>query len=143
MERAARSYIDRIDAMGGMIPAIERGFPQSEIADASYQYQRAIDEREQIIVGVNAFQAERDAAPNLLEIDERPAQEQAARLVRLRSRRNAAAVEQALGGLRRAASGTDNTMPYILEAVRAYATLGEICDALRDVFGTYQESSVI
>ncbi|HET8549823.1 MAG TPA: methylmalonyl-CoA mutase family protein [Bryobacteraceae bacterium] len=143
MERGARRYIERIDAMGGMIPAIERGFPQSEIADASYRYQRAIDERDQIIVGVNAFQAEHDDAPELLEIDERPAREQAAKLERLRARRNAAAVESSLADLRRAASGTDNTMPYILEAVRAYATLGEICDALRDVFGTYQESSVI
>jgi methylmalonyl-CoA mutase, N-terminal domain len=143
MEQAARIYIDRIDAMGGMIPAIERGFPQTEIADASYKYQRAIDERAQIIVGVNAFTSDRDEAPDLLEIDERPAQEQVAKLAGLRSRRNAAAVENALSELRRAASGTDNTMPYILEAVRAYATLGEICDALRDVFGTYQESSVI
>jgi methylmalonyl-CoA mutase, N-terminal domain len=143
MEHAARSYIERIDAMGGMIPAIERGFPQSEIADASYKYQRAVDRHEQIIVGVNAFQADRDEPLELLEIDERPAREQAAKIERLRSRRNAAAVEGALSELRRAASGRDNTMPYILEAVRAYASLGEICDALRDVFGTYQESSVI
>jgi methylmalonyl-CoA mutase N-terminal domain/subunit len=102
-----------------------------------------VDEHEQVIVGVNAFQANRDEAPPLLEIDERPAQEQTAKLGRLRARRDAAAVARALEGLRRAAAGTDNTMPYILEAVRAYATLGEICDALRDVFGTYQESSVI
>jgi methylmalonyl-CoA mutase N-terminal domain/subunit len=143
IEAAARRYIERLDAMGGMIPAIERGFPQSEIADASYKYQRAIDENEQIIVGVNAFQADRHEAPPLLEIDESPAQEQAAKLERLRSRRDGALAGRTLGNLRLAAAGTDNLMPYILEAVRAYATLGEICDALRDVFGTYQESSVI
>jgi methylmalonyl-CoA mutase N-terminal domain/subunit len=143
VEREARSYIERLDGMGGMIPAIERGFPQSEIADASYRYQRAVDEHGQIIVGVNAFQADRDEALELLEIDERPALEQAAKLERLRARRDADAVGQSLDALRQAALGTDNTMPHILQAVRAYATLGEICDALRDVFGTYQESSVI
>ena len=143
MEAAARSYIDRLDAMGGMIPAIERGFPQSEIADASYRYQRAVDQREQIIVGVNAFQAERDEPPELLEIDERPALEQAGKLERLRARRDSAAVGRALDQLREAALGAANTMPHILDAVRVYATLGEICDALRDVFGTYQESSII
>jgi methylmalonyl-CoA mutase N-terminal domain/subunit len=143
MERAARSYIDRIDAMGGMIAAIEHGYPQSEIADASYQFQQQVESGEQVIVGVNAFQAEAEHPPELLQMDERPAREQCAKLARLRAEREGAAVERALERLRAAARSDRNTMPSILEAVRAYATVGEICDALRSVFGTYQESSVV
>jgi methylmalonyl-CoA mutase N-terminal domain/subunit len=143
IEKAAKKYIDQLDAMGGMIPAIERGYPQSEIADASYQYQRRVEERDQIIVGVNAFQAAEERPIELLQLDEVPAERQADKLARLRQRRDGVAVERALSGLRRAAAATENTMPYILEAVRAYATLGEICDALREVFGTYQESSIL
>jgi methylmalonyl-CoA mutase, N-terminal domain len=143
VESAARDYIDRIERMGGMIPAIERGYPQAEIAEASYAYQREIERGEQIIVGVNAFTADSEPSIDLLQMGEAPAEAQAARLAALRSSRDPGAVAGALGELRTAAALSGNTMPYILKAVRAYATLGEICDALRDVFGTYQESSII
>jgi methylmalonyl-CoA mutase, N-terminal domain len=143
MEKAAQSYIGRIDAMGGMIPAIEGGFPQKEIADASYRYQQAIEKREQIVVGVNAFEEERSERIELLRLNEASHQLQCDKLQRLRSRRDADRCRKALDALRAAAGGRENTTPYILEGVRAYATLGEICDALRDVFGTYQERSVL
>ncbi len=143
MEKAAQIYIDRIDAMGGMIPAVERGFPQQEIADASYRYQQAIEKHEQIIVGVNAFEEDQSERIELLRLNEASHQLQCDKLQRLRSRRDALRCRKALDDLRTAAGGRENTMPYILEGVRAYATLGEICDALRDVFGTYQERSVL
>ena len=142
-EEAARRYIERIDAMGGMIAAIEKGYPQSEIANASYGYQRAVEAKDKIIVGVNAFQAEREEPIEILQIDESAQERQAEKLARLRARRDNALVGRALDALRRAAGGSENTMPPILDAVRAYATLGEICDALRGVFGTYQEASQI
>src|SRR5579883_23526 len=141
-EAAARDYIRRIDEMGGMIPAIEQGFPQSEIASASYQYQRAVESGEKVIVGVNAYQAA-DEPIELLQIDQSAQDQQTRKLAALRARRDAGRVRRALDELQRAAEGTENTMPHILEAVRAYATLGEICDALRAVFGTYQETSHI
>jgi len=141
-EAGARAYIERIDGMGGMIAAIERGFPQGEIANASYAYQRALETGEKVVVGVNRFQSE-DQPIELLQIDESAGEHQAAKLAALRRRRSQSAVERALDALRRAAEGTENTMPYILDAVRAYATLGEICDALRGVFGTYQETTQI
>jgi methylmalonyl-CoA mutase N-terminal domain/subunit len=139
-EQAALDYFRRIDEMGGMIPAIERGFPQSEIANASYQYQRAVETKEKIVVGVNAFQSE-DQPIELLQIDRSAQEHQEKKLAALRARRNNSTATKALDALRRAAEGTANTMPYIVDAVRAYATLGEICDALRDVFGSYQETA--
>ncbi|MFB3828852.1 MAG: methylmalonyl-CoA mutase [Bryobacteraceae bacterium] len=141
-ERAAWDYIHRIDAMGGMLAAIERAFPQSEIANASYAYQRAIETGEKVVAGVNAFQAE-DQPIELLQIDETSRDCQARKLEALRRRRDTMQVRRALDGLRRAAEGRENTMPFLLDAVRAYATLGEICEALRDVFGTYQEKTLI
>ncbi len=143
MEAEARSYIERIDAMGGMIAAIENGFPQAEIADASYRYQHAIETGEQIIVGVNAFAEDSKAAIETLRMNEQSGAEQAAKLRNLRATRDGDRVRKAIAALRACAATQENTMPYILEAVRAYATLGEICDALRDVFGTYQERSVL
>jgi methylmalonyl-CoA mutase N-terminal domain/subunit len=146
VERAANIYIDRIDALGGMIPAIEKGFPQSEIADASYAYQRAIERGERIIVGVNAFQAaanEHDEPIDLLQIDESAEAGQSAKLKELRESRDNSRVRATLDELRRVAEGTANTMPAILDCVRAMATTGEICDAFRDVFGTYQETGVL
>jgi len=139
-EQAAHEYIGRIDAMGGMIAAIEAGFPQREIAAASYRYQREVESGERTIVGVNRFQSD-DQPIELLQIDENAARQQAAKLADLRRRRDSSRVTGSLDALRRAAEGTENTMPYILDAVRAYATLGEICDALRGVFGGYQETS--
>ncbi|HLK49310.1 MAG TPA: methylmalonyl-CoA mutase family protein, partial [Bryobacteraceae bacterium] len=143
VEKRAQDYIRRIDEMGGMIPAIERGFPQTEIANASYEYQHAVETGKQKIVGVNAF-VERDEVPlDLLQMDEAAERRQAEKLQALRSRRSSGQVAASLGALKHAAEGTANTMPFILDAVRAYATLGEISDTLRDVFGTYTETSVI
>jgi methylmalonyl-CoA mutase N-terminal domain/subunit len=139
-ERAAKEYIDRIDRMGGMIPAIDAGFPQSEIAAASYRYQREVESEERVIVGVNRFQSD-DQPIELLQIDETAGKHQCAKLAALRKRRDQTRVQKALDSLKRAAEGTENTMPFILDAVRSYATLGEICDALRGVFGSYQEKA--
>jgi methylmalonyl-CoA mutase N-terminal domain/subunit len=141
-EAAANEYIRRIDEMGGMIPAIEAGFPQTEIAAASYRYQREVEAGERTIVGVNRFQSQ-DPPIELLQIDETPARLQEQKLAALRARRHNGDVQRTLDALKRAAEGTENTMPYILDAVRAYATLGEICGALRDVFGPYQETTRI
>src|SRR4051794_40742164 len=137
-EAAANDYIRRIDDMGGMIPAIEAGFPQSEIAAASYRYQCEVESGARTIVGVNRFQSD-DQPIELLQIDETSGAHQQKKLAALRARRDNNQVAKTLDALKRAAEGTENTMPRILDAVRAYATLGEICDAFRDVFGTYQE----
>jgi len=143
VEEASQDYIRRIDAMGGMIPAIEHGFPQREIAEASYRFQRQVEAGERIIVGVNAFQQEGEQPIEVLQIDESSGARQGEKLALLRARRDGARVRSSLDALRRAAAGTENTMPFILDAVRAYATLGEICAVLRDVFGTWQESTVL
>ena len=143
MEEAARRYIRHIDEMGGMIAAIEQGFPQREIAQASYEYQRAIETRERKIMGLNVFREPDEKPIEILEIDESSQRRQVEKLAVLRKRRSQERVRAALDGLRRAAEGARNTMPCILEAVRAYATLGEICQALREVFGTYQERSIL
>jgi methylmalonyl-CoA mutase N-terminal domain/subunit len=129
--------------MGGMIPAIERGFPQREIAQASYEYQREIERGEQVIVGVNKFTEEGEASIDVLQIDESAAGKQVERLEAVKRRRSAGAVTKALSDLRRAAEGRENTTSFILDAVRAYATVGEICGALKDVFGSYTETSVL
>lgn len=143
MEKGANEYIRRIDAMGGMIPAIEKGFPQSEIADASFQYQRAIESGEQIVAGVNAFVETGEEPIDLLQVDSSSQKRQVEKLTALKGRRDSARVSQGLANLKRAAAGNENTMPSILEAVRAYATVGEICGTLAEVFGTYQEMSVL
>jgi methylmalonyl-CoA mutase N-terminal domain/subunit len=145
LEQGALDYMRRIDEMGGMIPAIEQGFPQREIASASYQFQKDVEAGRQIVVGVNRFQtdAQQEAPIELLRIDRSIGERQIERLEGLRRSRDSEAVQQALEKLRFAAASTSNTMPCILEAVRAYATLGEICNALRDVFGSYQETSVL
>jgi methylmalonyl-CoA mutase N-terminal domain/subunit len=142
LEAAAMDYIRRIDDMGGMIGAIEKGFPQSEIANASYEYQRAVEAGEKFQVGVNAFQSN-DQPIDILQIDQAAENHQREKLAALRARRDPARVEKSLAALRQAAAGTENMMPYLLDAVRAYATLGEICDTLRQSFGTYQEKTHI
>src|SRR6266576_3389337 len=139
--RGAWEYIDRIDAMGGMVAAIERSYPQREIAEASYRYQVAVDKKEKIIVGVNDFTSE-EKPLDVLQIDETVAHRQAERLSKLRTDRSKADVDRRLNSLRAAAKGKDNLMPFIYDAVKSYATLGEICDALRDVFGTYEEVAI-
>jgi methylmalonyl-CoA mutase N-terminal domain/subunit len=139
-EAAANEYIRRIDEMGGMIAAIEAGFPQSEIAAASRRYQREVESGERAIVGVNRFQSE-DQPVELFEIDGAAARRQEEKLAALRARRDNGKVRKTLDALGRAAEGSENTMPCILDAVRAYATLGEICDVLRAVFGAHQETA--
>jgi methylmalonyl-CoA mutase N-terminal domain/subunit len=141
VERGAWDYIEKIDALGGMVAAIERGYPQREISEASYRYQVAVDKKEKIIVGVNDFVAE-EKPLEILQIDETVASRQAERLRKLRAERSGDEVTRRLNTLRKAAQGKDNLMPYIYEAVKAYATLGEICDAMRDVFGTYEEIAI-
>ena len=152
MENGAFDYFGKMDAMGGMVKAIERGYPQKEIAESSYQYQRAVEAKEKIIVGVNEFAIEEEP-PQILYIDESVAQRQTAKLKSLRERRSNEDVQRALEALKKAASrqpdagssgtvSSANTMPFIVDAVRAYATVGEICEALRQVYGTYTEVSI-
>ena len=141
IERAAWEYIERIDAMGGMVAAIERSYPQREIAEASYRYQMAVDRKEKVVVGVNDYLT--DEKPlEILQIDETVAHRQAQRLAKLRAERSKDEVARRLTTLRKAAEGKDNLMPFLYDAVKAYATLGEICDAMRDVFGTYEEVAI-
>jgi methylmalonyl-CoA mutase N-terminal domain/subunit len=141
VESGAWDYIRKIDAMGGMVPAIERAYPQREIADASYRYQMAVDRKEKIIVGVNEYVSE-EKQLETLQIGESVRISQVERLRKLRSERSNDAANECLSALRKAAQGTENLMPYIYDAVKSYATLGEICDAMRDVFGVYEEVSV-
>jgi methylmalonyl-CoA mutase N-terminal domain/subunit len=139
LERGAKDYFDVIDRMGGMVPAIEQGYPQREIAEASYRFQQSVEAREKVIVGVNDFVQEDDAAVPILYIDETTAETQLARLEQLRATRDADAVSRTLDALRDTARGAGNTMYALLDCVRAYATVGEMCGALRDVWGEYQE----
>jgi methylmalonyl-CoA mutase N-terminal domain/subunit len=152
IEKGAFDYFSKLDAMGGMVKAIERGYPQKEIAEASYQYQRAAEAKEKVIVGVNEFVIEEES-PHILYIDESVARQQSAKLKTLRARRSNDEVRRTLDALKKAASlepkagineniSSANTMPYIVDAVRAYATVGEICEALREAYGTYTEVSV-
>jgi methylmalonyl-CoA mutase N-terminal domain/subunit len=152
MEKGAFDYFGKLDAMGGMVKAIERGYPQKEVAEASYQFQRAAEAKEKVVVGANEFVIDEES-PNILYIDESVARHQSAKLKALRARRSNEEVQRRLASLKKAAaeepqagsSGSispANTMPYIVDAVRAYATVGEICDALREVYGTYTEASI-
>ena len=139
MEQGALDYFRKIDSMGGMVSAIEKGFPQREIQDSAYKYQKAVERGDQVIVGVNKYEMEEAAPIPTLVIDESVRDHQVERLEQTRGRRDAGAVANALDKLRRAAENEENTMPATIEAVRAYATLGEICSALRDVYGIYEE----
>jgi methylmalonyl-CoA mutase N-terminal domain/subunit len=141
VERGAKEYIGKIDAMGGMVAAIERGYPQREIADAAYQYQRAVDRKEKIVVGVNEY-VTAETPIEVLQIDGSVGRRQEAELRRLRAERPNEEVRRRLDALRRGAEGTENLMPYLVDAVKAYATVGEICDVLRSVFGVYKEIAV-
>jgi len=143
LEEETEGYFRTIDNMGGMIAAIERGYPQREIAESAYRFQRDVEGRRQVIVGVNEFASGGAQAVPILQIDEGAAQRQLAKVDRLRRTRNKVAVTRALDRLRRTASSHENTMPAILDATRAYATIGEMCDALRDVWGEYQEQAII
>ncbi len=152
MEKGAFDYFDKLDAMGGMVKAIEIGYPQKEIAEASYQFQRAAEAKEKIIVGVNEFAIE-EKQPEILYIDESVGRAQSEKLKKLRARRDNEEVGRRLDALKKAAAqepvvshdgniSRANTMPYIIDCVRAYATVGEICQALREVYGTYEEVSI-
>jgi methylmalonyl-CoA mutase, N-terminal domain len=143
MEQGCFDYIAKIDAYGGMVEAIEAGFPQREIWDASYQFQRSVDSGEKIVVGMNAFKMEIEEPYDALYIEDSVAGEQIERLNRVRAERDATKVHDALQALRNAAADLNaNTMPFIIDAVKVYASVGEVSDALRDVFGTYQEPAL-
>jgi methylmalonyl-CoA mutase N-terminal domain/subunit len=141
IEAEALEYFRRIDAMGGMVAAVERGFPQREIQEAAFRFQQAVERKEKIIVGVNDYVMEEKPHP-ILYIDERVGDEQVARVEALKATRDAERVRRALAELQETARGTGNLMYPILEAARAYATLGEMCDALRDVWGEYVEPPI-
>ena len=143
MERGAREYFEAIDRLGGMVEAIEQGYPQKEVAEASYRFQQAVERRDKIIVGVNDFVQEDEPPVPILYIDDTTADKQLARLAELRRTRDGAAVRAALDRLRETARGTGNTMYPLLDCVRAYATVGEMCDALRQVWGEYEEVPII
>ena len=141
IERGGWDYIEKIDALGGMVAAIERGYPQREIAEASYNYQLAVDRKEKIIVGVNDYVAQ-EKGIELLQIDETVTRRQSEKLKQLRADRSNDEVARNLSALRKAAAGSANLMPFIYDAVKSYATLGEICDAMRDAFGIYTEVAI-
>jgi methylmalonyl-CoA mutase N-terminal domain/subunit len=139
MEEKAWEYINKIDEMGGMLAAIDKGFPQMEIADAAYHYQRQIDDGEKVVVGVNKYVVEEKAPPEILRIDEMVEEKQIARLQRVKKERDNRKVVRILKDLRAASKTDKNLMPYVIEAVREYATEQEICDVWRDVFGEYSD----
>jgi methylmalonyl-CoA mutase N-terminal domain/subunit len=143
MEDGAEAYFKRIDELGGVIPAIEQGFFQKEIADAAFRYQQELEDRRRIVVGVNGFTTDEVEPIEILRISPQLEQEQAARVAEVRRTRDQAACSRALERLRKAAQGTDNLMPHILDAVRAYATEGEIMGTMVDVFGLYTEKAII
>jgi methylmalonyl-CoA mutase N-terminal domain/subunit len=142
MEKRALEYIRRIDEMGGIIRAVEEGYPQKEIGESAYRFQREIEQGERLIVGVNAFQSDRAEPVQILKIEERVAEEQIDRLRKVKAERNARAVSSALEKVEAACRGTENLMPPVLEAVKAYATLGEISDVFRKVWGQYREGGI-
>jgi methylmalonyl-CoA mutase N-terminal domain/subunit len=143
MEDGALAYFEQIDRMGGMVEAIERGFPQKEIAESAYRFQQAVERRDKVIVGVNDYVQDDEPPIEILYIDESAADAQLGKLEALRRSRDNGRVQRALERLRTAARSSENLMPPILEAVRAYTTLGEMCDALRDVWGEYEEVPII
>jgi methylmalonyl-CoA mutase, N-terminal domain len=142
LERQAYDYFERIDKLGGVVPAIEENFFQREIAEASYRYQSEVEQKQRIVVGVNRYELNDEPEPELLRIDPALEQKQIERVQALRSRRDGAAAESALSDLKRAAAGDGNLMEPIVAASRAYVTMGEMCDALRDVWGVWRETPV-
>ena len=141
MERQARDYFDRIESLGGVVPAIEKGFFQKEIASASYKYQKEIDNKERIVVGVNEFTSDEDVEIPILEMDPEGFERQCNRLKNLRKNRNQSKAEKSLTAIEKAAEGEQNLMPIFIDAAKAKVTLGEMCDVLRGVFGEYREGS--
>jgi len=142
MEEETYKYFDRVEKFGGVIPAIEKGFFQREIAEASYKYQKEIDENKRTFIGVNKYKMEEHIDIPILKMDEKGEHRQINRLKKLRKNRNNQKVEKNLNNLRKAAKGEENLMPYILSCVHSYATLGETCEILREVFGEYKEPAI-
>ncbi len=143
IEREAEDYISKIDSLGGMISAIENGFVQTEIQNAAYKFEKELESSERIVVGVNKFQNNEDQKPELLKIDMKVQEEQIKFLKKIKTERNNDEVQKSLFNLRTAAKGNDNLMPFILDSVKAYASVGEICNTLREVFGEYKETIVV
>jgi methylmalonyl-CoA mutase N-terminal domain/subunit len=143
MEREAYRYFDTIDAMGGMVAAVEQGYPQKEIAESAYRFQQAVERKEKVIVGVNEYASDGEEPIPTLYIDESVAERQIEAVRELRRTRSDSAVRSALDRLKRGAEGHENTMPLLIDAVRAYATVGEMCGALRDVWGEWEETAAI
>lgn len=142
MEEGAYAYFKKLDDMGGMVSAIEKGFPQREIKDAAYAYQKEIDGKERIIVGLNEFVTEEKRSIEVFKIDEDTAKRQIDRLKNVKEKRDEKRLQKAMGDLKNAAAGNENLMPFLIEAVKAYGTLGDICDVLKGVFGVYEEPIV-
>jgi methylmalonyl-CoA mutase N-terminal domain/subunit len=143
LESRAKALLAKVDDLGGMVRAIERGFPQREIQNAAYAYQKAVEKGEQVVVGVNRFTLENEAQPDLLRVDEALGGQRRTQIAAVRAGRDHAAVKARLDALEAAARSTENLMPCILAAVKAEATVGEVCDAMRRVFGEYQEQLVL
>jgi methylmalonyl-CoA mutase N-terminal domain/subunit len=139
IERRSGEYIEKIEAMGGAVKAIESGYIQGEIGESAYQYQKEIEAKKRIIVGLNQFQIEEEPLRDILRIKPEVEQYQKEKLAKIKKERNNKKVEESLAALKKAAQGTENVVPPILEAVKVYATLGEISDTLREVFGEYRE----
>ena len=142
MEEETYKYFDRVEKLGGVIPAIEKGFFQREIAEASYKYQKEIDENKRAIIGVNKYKMDEPIEIPILKMDEKGEERQINRLKKLRKDRDKSKFEKNLNRLRKAAEGEENMMPYILDCVHSYATLGETCGVLREVFGEYEEPAI-
>jgi methylmalonyl-CoA mutase N-terminal domain/subunit len=143
LEKRAEALLAKVDELGGMVNAIEKGFPQKEIQNAAYAYQKAVEKGEQIVVGVNKFTVAKEPAPDLLRVDEALGAHRRAQIAEVRAKRDHGAVRSKLEALAAAAKGSDNLMPRILDAVKAEATVGEVCETLREVFGEYQERLVL
>jgi methylmalonyl-CoA mutase N-terminal domain/subunit len=143
MEDGARNYFDRIDALGGMVPAIEAGFPQREVSESAYRLHQAADAGEKTVVGVNRYTDELKTSIPTLSIDEDVGARQVKRLKRLRDTRDNEAVSTALKRLRYGAGVNENLLPILVDAVRAYATIGEMCDTLRNIWGEYEETPTL
>jgi methylmalonyl-CoA mutase N-terminal domain/subunit len=139
IEKKAKAYLEKIDGMGGAVKAIESGYIQQEIAESAYRYQKEVESKQRIIVGVNDFQVQEEPLRDILRISPEVERYQKQKLVRVKGERENARVRESLARLKKAAQGADNLLPLILDAVKAYATLGEISDTLRDVFGEYKE----
>jgi len=142
MEEETYKYFDKVERLGGVIPAIEKGFFQREIAESAYRYQKETDENKRIIVGVNRYKLDEEPSIPILKMDEKGEERQINRLKKLRTERDATKVQNHLQRLRKAAEGDENLMPFILNCIHSYATLGETCDVLREVFGEYKEQAI-